>query len=80
MSNKKPKVIFEPGCFDNLDMSQEELDKFIIELQEMAESGEMFKNSREFTEEDIDNMDPEERERLLSALNRDSNARTKRLN
>jgi hypothetical protein len=69
MTEKKtPKVIFEPGCFDNLDIDQDELDELMAQLLDMAESGELEANSRELTEEDIAEMDPEERELLLKAI------------
>lgn len=39
MSNDKDKkkpleVVFAPGCFDSLDIDQEELDKLMAEIQE----------------------------------------------
>ena len=37
MSKKKIEVVFLPGCFDEFDGTQQELDEFIEELQEMAE-------------------------------------------
>jgi hypothetical protein len=37
---KKPKtqVNYLPGCFDNLDITQEELDQFMAELEDMFAS------------------------------------------
>ena len=48
----KPKIIFHPGCFDNLDISQEELDKIVEELEQMVEDGTLLENSREIDEDD----------------------------
>lgn len=48
----KPKIVFAPGCFDNLDVSQEELDKFMADLQQMVEDGTLFENSRLLDEND----------------------------
>ena len=46
MTEKKPlRVIFDPGCFDNFDGTQEELDEFVKQIQEFAESGLLFENS-----------------------------------
>jgi hypothetical protein len=39
MTDKKMKIEFAPGCFDNFDGTQEELDEFIAEITAMAESG-----------------------------------------
>ena len=65
---KKPEVIFEPGCFDELDVTQEELDQLVAMIQKMAEDGTLAENSRELTEEDIMEMDEETRVKLLGAL------------
>lgn len=39
---KKPEIIFAPGCFDDFDGTQEELDELVAELNRMVESGELF--------------------------------------
>jgi hypothetical protein len=77
---KKIKIEFAPGCFDNLDMTQEEMDKFVVELQSMADSGELFENSQELDDEAFAELSPEEQEILICALNENNNARAKRLN
>ena len=45
MSDKKIKIEFAPGAFDQFEGTQEELDEFIAELQRMAESGELEQQS-----------------------------------
>jgi len=80
----KLKVVFEPGCFDHLDVeSQEELDALMAEIQNIFETltpEELQAQSRPITEEDIDAMDPDEREALLKAFNNiDTDERKKRL-
>ncbi len=70
MDNKKLKIVFEPGCFDNLDVSQEELDGIVEMLSSMTEE-EILSNSRVLTDEDIEAMDDEEIEMLAKALNRE---------
>lgn len=39
--DKKIKIEFAPGCFDNFEGTQEELDAFMAEIQRMADSGEL---------------------------------------
>lgn len=59
---KKPEIVFAPGCFDNFDGTQEELDELISEIHRMVESGEIFEKAtpvdidgmlEEFTEEEL---------------------------
>ena len=50
MTDKKMKVEFAPGCFDDFDGTQQELDDLVAEIQRMANSGEMFENSTPVTE------------------------------
>jgi hypothetical protein len=45
MTEKKMKIVFVPGCFDNLDMTQEEMDELVVEINRMLESGEMLDNA-----------------------------------
>lgn len=44
-NQKKIKVEFLPGCFDDFDGTQEELDNLIQEITRQAESGELFKKT-----------------------------------
>jgi hypothetical protein len=72
MTEKKPlKIVFDPGCFDNFEGTQEELDAFVAEIQAMAESGLLFENSVEMTDEDLAELDEETRQQLIRALDRD---------
>jgi len=43
--NKKIQIEFAPGCFDNFEGSQEELDQLIAEITRLAESGELQERS-----------------------------------
>ena len=36
----KPTLVFAPGCFDNFEGTQEELQELIAEIQRMFDSGE----------------------------------------
>lgn len=53
---KKIEIVFAPGCFDNFDGTQEELDQMIQELKEMVESGEIFDKSTPVNLEDIEDL------------------------
>jgi hypothetical protein len=68
----KLKVVFQPGCFDYVDVkSQEELNALMAEITNMYANltpEELAAQSRPITDEMIDEMEPEEREVLLRAL------------
>ena len=77
MTEKKPlKVIFDPGCFDNFEGTQAELDEFVKQIQEFAESGLLFENSVELTDEDIEELDEETRQQIIRALERGDDKRS----
>jgi hypothetical protein len=68
MSNeeKKPlEVVFAPGCFDDFDGTQEELDEMIAEINRMAETGELFERSLPV---DLDELSDEELEELAEKM------------
>ena len=44
MTNKL-KLVFVPGCFDNFEGTQEELDKLVEEIQTRFENGSLFNES-----------------------------------
>lgn len=44
--SKKIKIQFAPGCFDNFEGTQEELDGLIEEITRMAESGELMEQAQ----------------------------------
>ena len=60
--NEQPKVWkiqFAPGCFDDFEGTQEELDELVAQLTEMAESGELFENATPISLDDIEEVDEE---------------------
>jgi hypothetical protein len=68
MSNeeKKPlQVMFAPGCFDDFDGTQEELDEMIAEINRLAETGELFERSLPV---DLDELSDEELEELAGKM------------
>lgn len=46
--DKKLKIEFAPGCFDNFEGTQEELDELIAEIHQLIESGEFFEKAERF--------------------------------
>ena len=77
MIEKRPlRVVFDPGCFDNFDGTQEELDEFVKQIQEFAESGLLFENSVDLTDEDIEELDEETRQQIIRALERGDDKRS----
>lgn len=59
MTQKELKIEFAPGCFDNFDGTQEELDQLVQEIQKMFASGEFLEKAVPL---DFDSMDPEDLE------------------
>lgn len=69
---KKPmKLEFAPGCFDNFEGTQEELDELMAEIQRMFESGEMEANAVEVDLEALIEQDPEYAEAIMRSLSDD---------
>ena len=77
MTEKKPlKIVFDPVCFDNFEGTQAELDEFVAQIQAMAESGLLFENSVEMTDEDLAELDEETRQQIIRALERGDDKRS----
>ena len=53
-STKPRGVVFHPGCFDNFEGTQEELDALVKNIQEVFVSGDIWRDSKPLTEEEID--------------------------
>ena len=66
LNNKKLKVEFAPGCFDNFEGTQEELDEFIAEIQKIMSDPELLQaKSRPI---DVDELDEEDLAKLAPYL------------
>ena len=52
--DKKPEIIFAPGCFDNFDGTQEELQELIASIHQMAEDGTLFDNSEPVDDDEVE--------------------------
>lgn len=73
---KELKLEFAPGCFDNFDGTQEELDGLIAHIKEMFASGEAQKMARPL---DLDDLDDEDLEILEKMAQQEENARGRNL-
>jgi hypothetical protein len=69
---KIPEIVFAPGCFDNFEGTQEELDEMIAEIRRMAETGELFENSTALDLEELAEEDPEFADKLVESLSFDN--------
>lgn len=73
MTDKKIQVVFAPGCFDNFDGTQQELDEMMAEISRLVESGEILEQSQPV---DIDAMTPAELAELAEAMGIDLDDQT----
>jgi hypothetical protein len=64
--NSKVEIVFAPGCFDNFEGTQEELDEFVAELNRLVETGELFDRARPIDIDEISDSDSELLERALT--------------
>jgi hypothetical protein len=62
---KKLEVVFAPGCFDDFEGSQEELDELVAEISRLVESDEMFEQAGSMVLSDMDLSDEEVEELLI---------------
>lgn len=76
MTKKKIQIEFAPGAFDSFDGTQEELDELIAEIQRLADTGELFENSEQLTDEAFEELSDEDKKIVLDALSPDDDSRT----
>ena len=67
---KELKVVFDPGCFDDFDGTQEELDSLVEEIKEMFANGLDEAESKELSLGELFETDPEVAEKVFNALQR----------
>ena len=48
----KYAIEFAPGCFDDFEGTQEELEQFVLQIMTMADTGELFTESVPVSEEE----------------------------
>jgi Ser-tRNA(Ala) deacylase AlaX len=65
---KTPTIEFAPGCFDNFEGTQEELDELMAEIMKMVEDGTMIENSHELSEEDFDDLPDHVKEQIFNTF------------
>ena len=70
MSNKIEKVEFAPGCFDDFDGTQEELDALMIEIEKMLIGKEQEELDQETVPiEDVwDELKPDTQDKVIEML------------
>lgn len=66
--SKNWTVEFAPGCFDNFDGTQEELDELIADLTRMANDGTLLEQSKPLNLEELFEEDPEMALKLANEL------------
>lgn len=65
---KELKIEFAPGCFDNIDITQDELNELMADIKNMLANGTFLENSRPMTEEDFNELPPEIQEQLAQGI------------
>lgn len=65
---KDLQIKFAPGCFDNFEGTQQELDDFITEITAVVASGELTQLSQELTDEDFADLPQQVQLQLLESL------------
>jgi hypothetical protein len=82
--NKKLKIEFAPGAFDNFEGTQAELAELVSGIQNMfanMSSEELAARSKPVNLDDLDELNEETQQQILSALDDlDNEERTRRLN
>ena len=53
---EKMKIEFAPGCFDDFEGTQEELDQLMADITRMVEDGSIHDLARELSEEESDEL------------------------
>ncbi|NBO27834.1 MAG: hypothetical protein EBX47_09090 [Synechococcaceae bacterium WB8_1B_057] len=66
--NKKLKLTFARGAFDEFEGTQEELEELIKSIEKMVESGELEKNSKPLDLDELEKEDPELAQSLRDQL------------
>ena len=65
---KKITVKFDPGCFDDFEGTQEELDELIVEITKMFENGVDDSKLEEVAFEDLLENDPDLADKIFASL------------
>ena len=76
---KDLKIEFAPGCFDNFEGTQEELDDFIATITEMFRSGEAQKKARRIDFDSLDELEDDDIAMLEKILQQENIASERKL-
>jgi HPt (histidine-containing phosphotransfer) domain-containing protein len=71
MTDKKPEIVFMPGCFDHFDGTQEELDALVAEIQQMFEGKtpeDLEELGRPMTDEDFEELPDDIKEQIVNSF------------
>ena len=74
--DKELKVVFAPGAFDHFDGTQEELDELLAGIMAAVESGELFDQSRELTDEEFDELPDEVKRQIIDSFDEENKGRS----
>lgn len=77
---KELKIEFAPGCFDNFEGSQEELDALIADIKNMIVSGNILEQSTQLSEADFDELPVEVQEQIARTFSEIDDAPKRTLN
>jgi|LakMenE18May11ns_1017448.scaffolds.fasta_scaffold8949120_2 hypothetical protein len=75
---KEVQIEFAPGCFDDFEGTQEELDALIAEIKRSFADGSIHERSRELTEEEFEEMSQDTQQKLVQYFE-DPDASTRKL-
>ncbi len=65
---KEVKIHFAPGCFDNFEGTQEELDQLVQSIRHMVDSGELFEMAQPLSEVDLSSLPESLQKEILREL------------
>ena len=68
MTDKDFKIEFAPGCFDEFEGSQEELDQLVKDILDIVSEGSLVDNPNVLTVEDLDDLPDDLHEFILRDL------------
>jgi len=68
LDQEEMRLEFAPGCFDNFEGTQEELDQLIEQIKDMFAQGKFLTESRPLTDEEFDSLNETTQVKLLDML------------
>jgi hypothetical protein len=71
VTKQEMQLEFAPGCFDDFEGTQEELDELVEHIKQGFRSGKFAEESRPLTEEEFESLNETTQLKLLSMLDAD---------